>query len=921
MTSVILFEPQVLNEIQEKVSLVDLAHEYGEVQHAGRDEFKMCCLWHAESKPSLFLTDRVYFCHGCEAQGNIFTWIQEQEEGVESYADAVIFLAHKAGVEIQPLSTDEREALNEQESEEARQQELLRAAEKFYHKQLWKSERAQKYAGKRGFNKALVKEFKVGYAPGGVKLVKHLRETLDASTKELKELKLANKKGRDMLADRLVVPVRRYGRIVNLYGRAIDRDAEPAHMYTGKNSTPFNWSNARKSRKVVVVESIIDAINIMRLGHSATIAYFGTQGWKNLVNKGLNTLFKGSKIEEVILIPDHDPIPDPKPGRPAPVTGPGFARVLEMCHALGQTGRRTRVAILPLGSDPADFARSHTADDLAAALEGALSPIEFARETGQRPKQSLFEQNGSPDHLQFRSGQRNYIVESPSKTKRGVQANVELQREGRPAYNDRISFWSSNRRKDFAKESFPLTDDERTDVEQDLIDMGSQLKIWFEEREAALAELQEAEETDPEEEMSDDQRESALEFLRDPFLLKRIAEDIEQMGYTGEVTNKVLMYLVATSRKLKAPMHAIISSQSAAGKSAMVAAIIKLMPEEDVFELSRITRNAMFYLPQDGLKNKFVTMAERVGSEDADYSIRTMQSEQKLQLLTTFKNAETNEIETKIIEIDGPMSYCETTTDSDLNPENLTRAFLLTLDDGEKQTALIHKLQARRRTLAAMGEDLAEAEIKERHQNAQRLLKPIHIVIEFSELIQFPRKHVRTRRDFMRFLELIEAIAFLYQYQRDVKTHSSGVQYIEATMWDYEKAFQIAQRVFRQTLDEIPPKARELLIDIRNLLQDQLKDQAVLDGFDDPDEVSLGDLPFTIKEITEHNNWPARVVRQHMKHLTISEMVLIDESKGKAHIFKFNADPEDVDDPRTGSLLKPEELRERVEQRNTDENE
>lgn len=909
-----LFEQSILSEIQEAVSLLDLAEEYGELERAGADEYKMCCLWHAESKPSLFLNDRVYFCHGCSAQGNIFTWVQEQEDCVETFADAVEYLANKANIQFKRLSYEEKEQIESERLEFQRKQTLLRAAIKFYQKQLAQSPRAQRYAKQRGFDRELVKRFKVGYAPGGTALVGHLKKHYKANNSELRQLKLTNKKHRDMLVDRLIIPVMRYTNehIVNLYGRAIDPEKEPAHMYTGKNTAPFNWGEARKHAKVAVVESIIDAINVIKMGYEA-IAYFGTQSWKGLKKQGLEQLVKSSKVDEFILVPDHDEVPRPQPGKTAKKVGPGFEEVLEMCHTLGHTGRRVSVAVLPEGYDPAGYAEECEPEVFTDVLKDAIAPLDFARKFGlDQPKvsHSQFERR-SIDEMCFRSEHRVYIVGSPHVTNKGIAAQVEYHHMGVPVFNDRVSFWSADKRKKFARESDP---EEKSEIERDLMDLERHLRRLIEEHEALRREREEAEQpSDPSESMSESQRDEALEFLRDEHLLKRIAADIERIGYTGEFANKVLLYLVATSRKLPKPMSAIISSQSSSGKSALVGAVSRLMPPEDVFELSRITRNALFYMPDDGLKHKFLSIAEREGSEDADYSIRTMQSEQKLTLVTTIKDKETNEIRTETKVIEGPMAYAETTTQSDLNNENMTRAFLMTLDDSPVQTRRIQKLQALLWNVDALKSQPEIEEVIDRHQNAQRLLKPIVVVNNFAHKLTFPHNHVRTRRDWPRFLELMASIAFLYQYQREVK-HEGGVPYIEVTEDDYRRAYHIAHKVFRQTLDEIPPKARELLAQARDMLTNTINRGATLAGFEDTEDITIKDIPFTRRDLVEYTGWPSHVVNQYIKHLEAAEMVVVREGgRGKQFIYSFNVDPDTVDASDVGSLVKPDKLHEILE--------
>ena len=87
-------------------------------------------------------------------------------------------------------------------------------------------------------------------------------------------------------------------------------------------------------------------------------------------------------------------------------------------------------------------------------------------------------------------------------------------------------------------------------------------------------------------ELDNDEREAALALLRDPKLLDRILVDFERCGVVGEETNKLTGYLAAVSRKLEEPLAVIIQSTSAAGKSALMDAVLAFMPEEERVQYS-----------------------------------------------------------------------------------------------------------------------------------------------------------------------------------------------------------------------------------------------------------------------------------------------------------------------------------------------
>jgi len=169
--------------------------------------------------------------------------------------------------------------------------------------------------------------------------------------------------------------------------------------------------------------------------------------------------------------------------------------------------------------------------------------------------------------------------------------------------------------------------------------------------------------------MNEEEKRLALAFLSDPQLLDRIASGIEALGYVGEDTNKKIGYLVSISRKLDAALSMVILSTSGSGKSGLAEALEAITPEEDLLAISRLSPQALYYMPKDALRRKFVSIEERAGSMEADYSIRSLQSKKKLTLAVPIKDPSTGRIETKVFEIFGPAAFLETTTESVINVE------------------------------------------------------------------------------------------------------------------------------------------------------------------------------------------------------------------------------------------------------------
>ena len=85
-------------------------------------------------------------------------------------------------------------------------------------------------------------------------------------------------------------------------------------------------------------------------------------------------------------------------------------------------------------------------------------------------------------------------------------------------------------------------------------------------------------------------------------------------GLDGRATNKLMGYLVMTSRKLDDPLALLILSGSGAGKSLLQDTLLKLCPDEDLVKLTSLTDRALFYKGEDALRHKVLAVEELAGA-------------------------------------------------------------------------------------------------------------------------------------------------------------------------------------------------------------------------------------------------------------------------------------------------------------------
>ena len=482
----------------------------------------------------------------------------------------------------------------------------------------------------------------------------------------------------------------------------------------------------------------------------------------------------------------------------------------------------------------------------------------------ERPKEALSDAEGQQiqelkDGLFIRYGERKYMIRGIDASANRLKVNIKAVNQTR-FHIDSIDLYTAKQRKAFAKETSLLFHTETDITEQDLNRIIETTESYIKNKK---------DNTVKDYVITDIDREHALKFLRSPDIIKQILKDFETIGYTGEETNKILGYLVAISRKLDDPLSLLILARSAAGKSTLQDAILELVPEEDKVKYTRITANALFYTAEGALDHKVIAIEEEEGCHDAAYSLRTMQTSKHLTSATTIKDPLTGEMKTKEYHTKINSALMYTTTNGSIDYETLNRFIITTIDESRKQTELIHDIQRQKDTLEGLFTDNDKGQVIKNHHNAQRLLRPLKVANPYAPYLTFANDRLRARRDHKKYLSLIKAIAFLHQYQREIKKaerYGKAVEYIEVTLNDISFANILAAEVLGRSLDELAPQARNLLMQFKKMKTERL---------------AQGEQKIQVsrRQLREYTGWSDHQIRDHLQQLIDLEYVAIINGK------------------------------------------
>jgi hypothetical protein len=193
------------------------------------------------------------------------------------------------------------------------------------------------------------------------------------------------------------------------------------------------------------------------------------------------------------------------------------------------------------------------------------------------------------------------------------------------------------------------------------------------------------------------------------------------------------------------------------------------------------------------------------------------------------------------------------------------------------------------------------------HRNAQRLLRPVHVTNPFARELTFLDDQTRTRRDHLKYLTLIRAIALLHQYQRPTQTtmhKGTALPYIEATLDDIAAANALAHEALGRSLDELAPQTRRLL-----MLMDEMVTAACKRL-----QIKREDHRFSRRDVREYTGWGHTQLRLHLSRLEDLEYLLLHRGgRGQSFVYELLYDGAGKDGtPFLCGLLDVDELRARA---------
>lgn len=361
------FDENLIEEIRSRNDIVDVISGYVRLKKKGSNYFGLCP-FHNEKSPSFSVSQgkQMYYCFGCGAGGNVFTFLMEYENF--SFGEAVEALAQRAGVD---LPRQETPGMRQEADLRQKLLEVNKEAGKFYYMMLRSQQgsRAMEYFVKRGLLKETMQKFGLGCCGQYSDMLYRYLKQKGYEDSLLRDSGLITYDerhgGRDKFFNRAMFPIMNvHNKIIGFGGRVMG-DGEPKYLNSpetkifdkSRNLYGLNFARITKKPQLLLCEGYMDVIVLHQAGFDNAVASLGTS-----LTSGHASLLK-RYTKEVYLTFDSD--------------GAGVKAALRAIPILKEAGLSVKIINMEPYKDPDEFIKALGPEEYQKRIEGSENSFLF----------------------------------------------------------------------------------------------------------------------------------------------------------------------------------------------------------------------------------------------------------------------------------------------------------------------------------------------------------------------------------------------------------------------------------------------------------------------------------------------------------------------------------------------------------------
>ena len=736
---------------------------------------RLCCPWHNDNTPSLQIYPKTNtwtcFSSNCNAgSGDQIDFIMQMEQCTkhEAIMKAKTLLGHTIIKEVKTKSKTDYEKIFQQ------------------FKMNFKGGRAVKYLEKRNLDR---KKIEIGYNANTWNYLKHC----------------------------IIFPLRNeQGEIVSFYGRSIYDKENAKHFYL-KNRAGLYPSYPKSETKILILtEAVIDAASLLQLdlGMEVLVMY-GTNGLTEEHQEAIRNI---SQLEEIILFFDGD-----EAGRKA------VEKLTPIIREIKPDIKVSYVAT-PDSEDINSLSQSHEAEIFQHLLDNRIEittqPCLFfsseksiekisdekrkVADNGRFIKQQNPFDSSNPKNLHYKGKAAEYYIKGGIKNGLdSMKIALQIINNQSEDYRSKLDLYEYKQVSAVAKIAADKLQISESQIEKDLSKLTQHLEQYRQEDNNQKEE--------PSQEIPAEISLKCIEFLRRKNLLQEINKLIGKAGIIGEEESRIFLFVIASSYKMEDTLHALVQGSSGSGKTHLITKLASMMPEEDVIGLTRITDSSLYNYGEYELQNKLIILEDLDGlKEDAFLAFRELQSRGLLSSSTSIKDDSGN-IRSQIRTVRGPITTLSATTKGEIYEDNMSRCFLIAVNESKDQTQRIISYQNQ----VATGKinKTEQKKIRAFLANCMRLIKPMEVINPFADKIKLPPEAHKIRRLNELFQSFVRQVTLINQYQREKDKQGRLITAKE----DIQVACEIMFESIVLKVDELDGSLRQFFEQLKSYLKDDKK--------------------------------------------------------------------------------------------------
>ena len=784
-----------IEEIKRRLPILTVLAHY-KIQQDKHNQ--ILCPFHEDDKPSckIYPETNTYHCFGCGKTGDVIQFIQD----IEKCSKHGALLKAESFINLPTLPTPKPEKPQPKpEPTEKPFTELFG----YFKESIARSTNAQSYCQQRGLD---YKTIEIGYN----------------SAEKWNKLKQC-----------IIFPLKdKAGNIVSLYGRRITESKGHAlefgrHYYSENRSGLYPCYPNPDAETLIITEAIIDTATILQIQELrneeikeyGVLAAYGTNGLTKEHKAAISEL---KNLKEIIFFFDGD--------------AAGKEGTQRNAEDLKELNCKITAVATPEKEDINSLFVNYGADCLIQLInerkptnENSFSSFEETSFEEKKIHSRCFATTlniNQPNKIIFETETARYIVKGTlCKQLDKMLVSLDVQHlETGIKYRTRLDLYEEKQTRKESREAA-----EKLDLRSDLIETDlSKLTDMLEE--LRDNDLQQSKEENSSDTMPDLPTQSKCKaFLskdastgdmvslsnRSASLIERLNELIGKSGIVGEENNRLFLFVIATSHKMPDTLHALIQGSSGSGKTHLLSKIAELMPSERVVKFTRVTENSFYNYDEYFFRGKLICLEDIDGlKEEALFAWRELISNNQLSSSTSQKDENGNIRSAQRI-VRGPMASICATTHGQIYEDNMSRLFIIAVDESNTQTTRIMDYQKQK--AAGLIDSTEEKEAMDFIQNLVRMLKPCKVINPYANQLHLPPQAHKIRRLNELYLAFVKQVTIINQYRR--KKDKQGRIITEKE--DLQTAVNIMFESIFLKIDELDGSLRQFFESLKTYLEEK----------------------------------------------------------------------------------------------------